>query len=328
LTSLIRHTLEKADRILAVTHIDPDGDAIGSLSAVGQAFVQMGLRVTLACDDNVPARFAYLPMAADVQKRLDSQAGYDLVVAVDCADEFRMGNVFADLPNPKPSVLNVDHHVTNTYFGDFNVIEPAAASTTEILYGLFLELGVEITPDIALSLLTGLVTDTLGFRTMGVTANTLRTAADLIDAGADLGYVSMQALNLRAFSTMKLWRTGMNKMQFDDGLVWTAISNEERHAAEFRSSSSVGLTNLLADVEEAVMAAVLMESDDGLVKVSLRCRPPYDVAEVAVEHGGGGHVLAAGCTLPGPLEEAEATLVRSCKEAIKRQAEAIRAASA
>ena len=124
----------------------------------------------------------------------------------------------------------------------------------------------------------------------------------------------MQALNLRAFSTMKLWRTGMDKMHFEDGLIWTSITNQERDEADYRSNSSVGLTNLLADVEEAVMGAVLMESEDGSVKVSLRCRPPYDVAEIASELGGGGHPLASGCTLSGPLAEAEATLVSAARK--------------
>ena len=308
-----------------ITHVDPDGDAIGSLTAVGQALKQLGLRVTLACDDKVPERFRYLPMSSDVRQTTDDRAAYDVLFAVDCADELRMGNVYSDLPNPKPFIINIDHHVTNTRFGDVDVVDPAATSTTEILYGLFQELGIEITPDIAMSLLTGMITDTLGFRTVGVTAKTLRTAADLVDAGADLGFVSMHAQNKRAYNTMKLWRTGFNNMNVDDGLIWTTITSQERQEAGYRSSSGVGLTNLLADVEEAVMAAVLMESEDGTVKVSLRCQPPYDVSEVAVKLGGGGHPLASGCTLPGPLAEAEAVIVKNCKEAIERQSEAAQA---
>jgi phosphoesterase RecJ-like protein len=322
-SNLLRHTLEKSDHVLVITHVDPDGDAIGSLTAVGQAVKQLGLRVTLACDDRVPSRFRYLPMALDVERSADPRIAYDLLFAVDCGDELRMGNVYANLSNPKPFIINIDHHVTNTHFGDINVVEPTATSTTEILYSLFLEWGVEITIDIATSLLTGLVTDTIGFQTVGVTANTLRTAAELVDAGADLGFVYLNALNMRAFSTMKLWSVGMNKMHIDDGLIWTAITSREQEEAGYHSSSSVGLTNLLADVEEAVMAAVLMEGEDGMVKVSLRCRPPFNVSEVAVELGGGGHPLAAGCTLPGPLAEAEATIVQSCKQAIEEQSQAV-----
>ena len=321
--NLIRHTLEKSDHVLVITHVDPDGDAIGSLTAVGQALKQLGLRVTLACDDRIPARFRYLQMTSEAVRSTDPRIAYDLLFAVDCGDELRMGHVYADLPNPKPFIINIDHHVTNTRFGDIDVVRPAATSTTEILYSLFLEWGVEITPDIAMSLLTGLVTDTIGFSTIGVTAETLRIAAELVDAGADLGYVTLNALNMRAFSTMKLWSVGMSNMHIDDGLIWTAISNREQEEAGYHSSSSVGLTNLLADVDEAVMAAVLMESDDGSVKVSLRCRPPYTVSEVAVELGGGGHPLAAGCTLPGPLAEAEATIVQSCKQAIEEQSLAV-----
>jgi phosphoesterase RecJ-like protein len=149
----------------------------------------------------------------------------------------------------------------------------------------------------------------------------LRTGADLVEAGADLGFVTMTALNLRSISSLELWATGLSKMALDHGLIWTSITNQERKAANFRSNSSVGLVNLLADVQEASMGAVLMEMDDTSIKVGLRCRPPFDVAEVAMSFGGGGHPLAAGCSLPGPLKEAEKILVRACQEAIFRQKE-------
>ena len=320
---MIQHAIEKADNILVITHVDPDGDAFGSLTAVGLALMQLSQQTTLVCDDNVPERFSYLPLANKVQKSPSKSVNYDLLIAVDCGDEFRMGKAFQSLPEPKPFIINIDHHVTNTRFGDINRVEPKATSTTEILYKLFSEMGLEITEDIAICLLTGLVTDTLGFRTIGVTAATLRTGADLVEAGADLGFITMHALNVRPYSTLKLWSTGMDKMCLEDGLLWASITNQDREAANFRSNSSVGLVNLLADVEEAHMGAVLMEMSDGTVKVGLRCRPPFDVAEVAVALGGGGHPLASGCTLSGPLVEAEALLVQSCQEAIARQAIAV-----
>ncbi len=318
---MIQHTLEKAENILVITHTDPDGDAIGSLTAVGLAMKQMGQKVTIVCDDNVPERFRYLPMADKVRRSPRDTARYDLLIAVDCGDEYRMGRAYANLPDSKPFIINIDHHITNTQFGDINLVDPKSSSTTEILYRLFRDLQIEISEEIALSLLTGLITDTLGFRTTGVSANTLRTGADLVDAGADLGFVTMQALNMRSMSTLKLWSTGMNKMQLEHGLLWACITNGERKAAEFRSNSSVGLVNLLADVDVSSMGAVLMEMDDNRVKVGFRCRPPFDVAEVALALGGGGHPLAAGCTLVGTLEEAESIVVRSCQEAIARQSQ-------
>jgi bifunctional oligoribonuclease and PAP phosphatase NrnA len=320
---MIQNAIEKADNILAITHVDPDGDAIGSITAVGLALMQFNQQATLVCDDNVPERFRFLPLANKIQKSPLKSLNYDLLIAVDCGDEFRLGKALSSLPDPKPFIINIDHHVTNTQFGDINLIEPTATSTTEILYKLFSEMGLDISEDLATSLLTGLITDTLGFRTVGVTSATLRTGAALIEAGADLGFITMHALNVRPLSTLELWSTGMNKMCLEDGLLWASLTNQDREDANFRSNSSVGLVNLLADVEEASMGAVLMEMNDGTVRVGLRCRPPFDVAEVAVALGGGGHPLASGCTLPGPLVEAEALLVRSCQEAIARQAKVV-----
>ncbi len=320
---MIRHALEKAQNILVVSHIDPDGDAIGSLTAMGLALQQLGQNFTLVCDDNVPERFQFLPLADDVIKKPSLSSGYDLLIALDCGDEMRMGRAFSSLPEPKPFIINIDHHITNTQFGDINVVEPQATSTVEILYKIFLEMDLEISEALATSLLTGLVTDTLAFRIVGVTPETLRTGADLVEAGADLGFITMRALNVRPYSTLKLWSKGLNKMVLEGGLLWASITDQDREACDFRSNSSVGLVNLLADVEEAAMGAVLMEMKDGTVKVGLRCRPPFDVAQVAVALGGGGHPLAAGCTMAGPLAEAEAVLVRSCQDAIIRQANAV-----
>lgn len=317
--SMILHTVQKGQHALVITHVDPDGDAIGSLTAVGIALKQMGIKVTLVCDDAVPTRFSYLNMADAVRSQPDSNIAYDLLIAVDCGDESRMGKAYARYPNPKPFIINIDHHVTNTHFGDLNLVLGTATSTTEILYGLFIEWELDISSGLASSLLTGLVTDTLGFRTDGVTAVTLHTAAALVEAGADLNKITMRALNVRAFKTIRMWQAGMTHMQMDGGLLWTSINNAERHNLDFRGNSSQGLVNMLADVEEASMGAVLMEMDDGSVKVGLRCRPPFDVSEVAVSLGGGGHKLASGCTLKGPLEDAEKLLVDSCKAAILRQ---------
>ena len=240
---------------------------------------------------------------------------FPIAVLIECSSVERAGVKCLD----GRFIINIDHHVTNTRFGDINLVDPKATSTVEMLYHLFADLGFTISPEIALSLLTGLVTDTLGFRTVGVSADTLRIAADLVEAGADLSYVTTHALSLKAMSTLQLWGTGMNKMHLKKGLLWTAITNQERKAVNFRSNSSVGLVNLLADVDGVSMGAVLMEMDDSTVKVGLRCRPPYDVSAVAAALGGGGHPLAAGCTLTGSLAEAETLLVRSCQDAIARQ---------
>jgi phosphoesterase RecJ-like protein len=317
---LIQFAVEKANRVLVIAHVDPDGDAIGSLTAVGQGLQQLGKRVTLACDDAVPQRYLTLTLAADVRRAPNTDIPYDLVIAVDCGDQSRMGWTYDCLPEPKPTLANIDHHVTNTRFGAFNIIDPDASSTAEILFRFLPEIGVEMTPQIAESLLTGIVTDTMGFRTTNVSAATLRAAADLVDAGADIADISLRALHQKQFSTAKMWGIGLGNMSLDDGLLWTSISREAMQRAGLDGNpNSSGLVNFLADVDAAAMGVVISEMNDGTVRVTMRATPPYNVADVATQFGGGGHALAAGCTLDGPLERAEERVVAACREAIRRQ---------
>ncbi len=312
--------IRQAGNILAVTHVGPDGDAVGSLTAVGQILQQMGKPVTLMCDDDVPERFRYLPLAGQVQRPLDEKHRCDLLIAVDCGDEQRMGQSFARLASRPPAVINIDHHITNTNFGDVNVVDTTAVSTTEILYDLFAGAGLTLNRGLAISLLTGLVTDTLGFRTASTSAKTLKIASALVDAGADLPLITQQGLALKKPSTILLWRYGLEHMRLEDGLAWTAITAAEREAAGFNGASSNGLSNLLADIEGVAMGVVLMEVGDGRIRVGFRSRPPYDVAQVAMNLGGGGHTNAAGCMLEDiSLDKAEAMVVSMCKEAIRQQ---------
>lgn len=316
----IHELVQQSEKIRVITHIGPDGDAVGSLTAVGLALAQWGKRVTLMCDDNIPERFQYLALTRTVKRpRAKRHSPPDLVIAVDCGDELRMGDAFASLPQPRPPLINIDHHITNTYFGQVNLVQETAVSTTEILYDLFVALSLEMTRDLAMSLLTGLVTDTLGFRTVGTSAKTLKVASELVGAGADLALVTMQGLNLKQIATLKLWRYGLDNMKMEEGFIWTTITQAQRKAASYNGASSNGLTNMLADVDEAAIGAVIMEMEEGVVRVGFRCRPPYDVATLAQNLGGGGHPLASGCTLSGSLAEVEQLVVDMAKAAIRQQ---------
>jgi len=315
----IETVLRRASRVLVVTHVSPDGDAIGSLTAMGLALKQLGREPSLVCDDGYPARFSYLPLSGAIQNRVDANEEYDLLMALDCGDMSRMGRAYTDLPEPKPPIINIDHHVTNTFFGDVNVVETGCNSTAEILYRLLPRLDVSITSELATSLLTGIVTDTLGFRTVGVTGDTFQAASALMEAGADLTLITTEALLLKPLTTLQLWRIGLDNMKLEEeGVLWTSISDEERRSIGFEGSGSGGLVNMMANVDEATMSAVLIEDDDR-VYVGFRCRPPYSVSELALNLGGGGHPLASGCTLEGPLEKAEALVVDLSRESIRQQ---------
>ncbi|MEI2607796.1 MAG: bifunctional oligoribonuclease/PAP phosphatase NrnA [Candidatus Promineifilaceae bacterium] len=313
----IRQTILAAENIMLVTHVSPDGDAIGSMTAMGLILHQLGKRPQLTCEDNVPARFRYLPLANQVQSAPTVPPG--LIIALDCGDESRMGKVFADLPTPKPDVINIDHHVTNTHFGTINLIDTDANATVEILYDLLPLLGVSLSQALAECLLTGLVTDTLGFRTNGVTPHTLRAAATLIEAGADLNTITQKSLTVKPITNLYLWQVGLNHMRFQEGFLWTTLTYEEQKAIGYMSASSSGLVNMLGDTEQAAIGAVLQETEDGRTIVSFRCRPPFDVSMLATNLGGGGHSLAAGCTLDMPLNNAEHLVVGLGLETIREQ---------
>jgi phosphoesterase RecJ-like protein len=315
----IQRSIQNAKQILVVTHVGPDGDALGSLTAVASALTQWNKSFTLACDNVLPRRFDFLPFSDQIQQQPDTAVTYDLLIAVDCGDELRMGKAFSELSGERPFIINIDHHITNTQFGDLNLVDGKATSTAEVLHRMFRTYDLALTPSLAVSLLTGLVTDTLGFRTTNVTAYTMKIAGELMDAGADLGLIMTRTMTVKPLSTIQLWQVGLNKMKMDNGLIWTSISNEEREAVGHMSTGTAGLVNLIADVEQAAVGVVLLEVDDGTVRVGFRCRPPYNVSEVAMNLGGGGHALAAGCTLPGPLVKAEAMVIALTKESLRQQ---------
>lgn len=316
--SAIQDAIHKANRILLITHVTPDGDAIGSLIAMGMVLRQLGKQVSLACDDTVPKRFHYLAYIEKIQNEINPETPYDLIIALDCGDAERMGQAYRSLPEPLPMIINIDHHVTNTQFGSINLVDSSANATAEIIFNLLPALGVSLTAEMATALLTGLVTDTLGFRTAGVNARTLNAASQLMDAGADLFTVTTHGLILKPFSTLLLWQKGLDKMRLEDGLLWTSINNKEREEIGHMAPSSSGLVNVMAEVYQSVISVVLLELANGQISVGFRCRPPYSVAELALNLGGGGHPLAAGCTLDGPLEKAEAMVVALSKETIRQ----------
>jgi len=319
-TAELQPILANAQTILVITHVDPDGDAIGSLTATGLALQQLGKQAILLCDDPAPEQFSFLPLVDAIhQPPLSPSVNPDLLIAVDCGDEARMGASYASLAQPRPSVVNIDHHRTNTKFGILNIVSAEAPATAEMLFPLFQGVGVQIDQAIAECLLTGLITDTLGFRTPSVTVNTVAVASALMAAGANLARITEKVLNIKPLSTIRLYQKGLNNMRFQAGLLWTSISNEERIEVGHQLSGGAGLVNLLGDTAEAAMGCFLLQMGDGTVNVSFRCREPWDVATVATALGGGGHQLAAGCTLSMPLAEAERIVTDAALAAIDQQ---------
>jgi len=309
--------LLNADRILLITHITPDGDAIGGLLALGRVLRGMGKAAIVSCSEAVPGRFAYLPGYTDIVHQADGP--FDLVVSVDCSDLRRVGRIYrADEWRDTP-FLNIDHHVTNTHFGTHNWVGPEYVAASEMVLDLCDRLGAALDADIAKCLLYGILGDTQGLRTDNVTPALLGKVMRLMQLGAPLADIMDQIFNRRPWKLLHAWEKTLETIQLEEGVIWAYLTRPARVEAEWPDTDLQGMSNFLLAVEEANLSAVLVERDDGRVEVGMRARAPFNVAKVALALGGGGHPLAAGCVLDGPLDQAVERVVTLLKEQTSNQ---------
>jgi len=306
------HLLQGARHIFAAAHIDPDGDAIGSLLGFAATLRHLGKKVTVALADPVPWRFEDLVGASDVQAE-GPTSQHDVLVSLDASELSRLGAVLTpDVIGGRP-LLMIDHHVTNSRFGTVNVLDPTAAATAEIVYFLSLALGVVPDQPTATALLTGIVTDTLGFRTTSTTPRTLEVAQALMHSGADLATIAQRAFNSQSFASLQLAAEALAAMQMDDGILWAELPQTTLRRLGIGPGEHAGIVSLLNSVKEARIAVIFREKADGRIDVSMRSKPGISLAPVAAALGGGGHPQAAGTTLPPPMSTARATVLAALR---------------
>jgi bifunctional oligoribonuclease and PAP phosphatase NrnA len=218
--------LRAASRILAFAHVSPDGDAIGSLLGFTHAMRSQGKHVTAATQDPAHPRFDYLLGVRDIRQQVSGE--FDLVVALDSGDQQRLGSVFDSGKYGALPMVQLDHHITNTFFGTVNVVDTTLASTAELVFRLLRQMNIPITHDIAAALLTGVITDTLAFRTSNTTPDTLATAMELMRSGANLQEITRNALVLRSLDQIKLQGAGIVAAQVDGRIVYSCLTRKLR----------------------------------------------------------------------------------------------------
>lgn len=310
----IRRRIQAARTILVTTHIRPDGDAIGSLLGLGLALRQTGKSVQMVSTDGVPASYRHLPGTQDVLQRVKSPV--DLTIVVDCSDLDRTGTGLDKAAVPD---LNIDHHITNCHFARLNLVVTGAVATTEIIADSLPAWGLSITAEVAAALLTGLVTDTLGFRTSNMTPKALRLAADLMEAGADLPDLYMRALVQHSFEALRFWGAGLISIERDGAIVWTKLSMADRQAAHYPGRDDADLINVLSAVNDASISIIFVEQPNGNIKVSWRSQPGYDVSTIAVQFGGGGHPNAAGAEVKGNFEQVIPNVLSETRKVVQEE---------
>jgi bifunctional oligoribonuclease and PAP phosphatase NrnA len=301
--------------IYVLTHIEPDGDAIGSLLGLGWALKALGKDVVLACSDPIPSSLLFLPGSSLVT---DKRAlNPELVIALDASDQARLGRLFDPTCFGNAPVLVIDHHITNVRFGNVNLIDPTATSSAELVLDLIDRLGVVMNIDLATCLLTGILTDTQSFRTSNTTTRSLQAAARLMEAGAPLAEISRLIFDNKSLTSLKVMGRALADLKMDSRIAWTYITQAMLAECGASTGNGGGIVNVLARTRDADIAVVFREQPDGNIDVGIRAIPGLNIANVAVNFGGGGHPQAAGCVLPGPLSEAQAQVLAELKRSLK-----------
>jgi phosphoesterase RecJ-like protein len=308
--------IRDSDHIWIGCHKVPDGDAIGSTLGLMWGLRQLGKKCVPACSDPAPSAFEFLSGAEEFVARKPEDE--DLIIVLDCGSIDRIGDIYDPVQFGRVPVVNIDHHATNTHFGDVNLVE-ITASTAQMVYALLVGLGTEITGDIATCLLSGLTTDTRSFRTSNTTVDTLRVATALMEAGANLAEISHRIYGQMPFSAANLWGQALGSARRRGRIAWTEITKAMMKQTDAPLSAARGLVSFLASTREADVAIVLTENDHEGIGVEMRSVPGVDVAEVALSLGGGGHAQASGCTLNGRIEEVRERVLAAVEDSLSRQ---------
>ena len=308
--ALIKRRLGDAEEILITGHIRPDGDAVGSLLGLGLSLLEAGKNVQMVLPDGLPSVFRHLDGSELVKTSVDG--AIDTFITVDSAD-FR--RIHEDLHAFGTPALNIDHHITNENYAELNLVEADSVSTTSILTEHIPAWGLRITEAAAAALLTGLITDSLGFRTSNMNPKALRQAADLMELGIDLPQLYYKAQVSRSFKAAHYWGAGLSSLERDGQIVWAELTIESRKQVGYHGNDDADLINVLSAIEECPIALVFVEQSHDGVKVSWRARgKKWDVASIASGFGGGGHRAAAGATIEGSLDDIKPRVLRATRE--------------
>jgi len=306
----IKGRIQAAQRVLVTSHVRPDGDAIGSSLALALALLDAGKQVQVVLSGGIPASFKQLPGADMVRTKADGE--FDLIVSVDCSDLKRIGDALDGYHAPD---IIIDHHVTAEAFGTLNLVEPEAVATASVLTRHMREWGLAITTPIAANLITGLVTDTLGFRTSNTTPESLRQAADLLELGVDMSTLYYRSLVRRTFVEAKYWGAGLSSLERADGIIWATLTVADRKASGYTGKDDADLINIVSSIDDADIAIMFVEQNAEKTKISWRgLKPHVDVSQIARQFNGGGHKAASGAELSGNLAEVRERILKATRK--------------
>ena len=311
----IKEEIEKAKDVIILTHESPDGDAVGSALAMYLTLKKLEKQVDVIIPEysNV---FKFLP-GADKIKKEGKEEPYDLAISVDVTGIGRMNGFAKYFENAKVKI-QIDHHQVNEMFADYNFVNPASPACAQNLIFIIEQLGVEIDKEIGTCLLTGIITDTGGFKYEGVSAETFEFTSWLLTKGVNVSEVYKKVLQTKTKANFELRKLIMDRMEFlnDGKLTFTYITFEDLNKVNAEEGDHEGLVEVGRDIEGVEVSVFLREIESGY-KASLRSNNYVNVSDVCIAFNGGGHIRAAGCSIIGSLEEVKEKIINEVSKYIK-----------
>lgn len=311
----VLEVLRAGQRFLVTSHCRPDGDAVGSVLAMGMLLEQMGKSADLVTADRIPAVYRSLPGARSIRSAMSVHSGYDAAILLECdgPERARLKGLESNL------LINIDHHLTGRAYGAINWLDREAASVGEMVYRLARAAGCTITPEIATCLYTTLLTDTGGFCYGSTRASTFAIAHQLALAGADPIHIAQEIYYSTSVAKMQLLGAALSNLKCEGPIAWLWITHEDMVRASAAEEDCEGIVNYAVCIAGVEAAAFLRELPERRVRLSLRSKGQLNVAAIASRLGGGGHQNAAGCTLDGPLARATERIVAELRQLIETQ---------
>jgi phosphoesterase RecJ-like protein len=299
----IINQIKKAQHILLTSHSDPDGDAVSSLLALGLALNHLDKKVTLYNASPIPAVYRFLPAVERIVRRIRKAETYDVALVLDCGDLSRVGQASATI-SQIPVVINIDHHISNTGFGDLQLIDANACSTAEIVYRLIKTLKVPLDREIAISIYTGILTDTGSFRFSNTNQAAFAICHEMTELGVEPHRVAQHVIGTYSLERIKLLNLALDSLEISENgkMSVMTVTNALFDFTETQPEDVDGMINYARRIQDVKVAALIQEQRNGRSKsegrrrfhVSLRSDGSVDVAAIAAAFGGGGHAGAAG----------------------------------
>ncbi|MEG6615717.1 bifunctional oligoribonuclease/PAP phosphatase NrnA [Peptococcaceae bacterium 1198_IL3148] len=311
--------LKASQNVIISGHITPDGDSIGSTIALGLALKKAGKKVTMASPDPLPDNYLFLPGADLVVHGLPAQQ-YDTFIVVDCSVPDRLGKHLVSLLNDGVTVVNIDHHASESTFGDLSYIDSQAAATGEIIYDLLVEMGTVIDKEMAINLYTAIVTDTGSFRYEGTSAETHRRVASLLECGVPVARLSKLIFDEKPLEVIKVLKEALPTLTVSQcgKVAWISFDWTSKEKTGAKDEHTDNLISYPRQIKGVEVALLFREQAPNMIKVGMRSNYYVDVNQLAGLFGGGGHKRASGCQMAGNIEEVKEKVITAALAAVKR----------